>query len=494
MKVLNFQDKAVKKLIEYSEELLSEQIPLPAIVFESPTGSGKTFMVSQYIKQMSELPFDISYIWVAPRKLHEQSKQKLEEYFVENQYLKCSFFENLMERRIDKNEILFLNWESINKKDNIFYRENETENYLGKIIENTKISGRKIILIIDESHHSVATERSQELINLIDPELSIAVSATPKNMDPTEKVTMRRKAVIDEEMIKREIVINEHAGALIEKETKEGIEFRVEGDSTNEFVLDIGLSKREEIKKTYANLQSQVNPLMLIQLPDSKRSSNFDLKNEIENYLENKGITFENGKLAIWLSEQKENLSNIENNFSQVDVLIFKQAIAIGWDCPRASILVTLRDHKSFEFSTQTVGRITRMPEQKHYTEEILNNAYVYTNGTALSLHKDLAQGYTSFLQSTINPEINLDQWGSISLPSFYVKRAREKTRLDSTIFPKIFELQSNKLKIKNRLNIKDDEYQTELITDSTVNDPDDVNISDLNINLFGFFIKLENS
>ena len=75
MKVLNFQDKAVKKLIEYSEELLSEQIPLPTIIFESPTGSGKTFMVSQYIKQMSELPFDISYIWVAPQKLHSQSKR-----------------------------------------------------------------------------------------------------------------------------------------------------------------------------------------------------------------------------------------------------------------------------------------------------------------------------------------------------------------------------------------------------------------------------------
>ncbi|GAH95392.1 unnamed protein product, partial [marine sediment metagenome] len=37
--------------------------------------------------------------------------------------------------------------------------------------------------------------------------------------------------------------------------------------------------------------------------------------------------------------------------------------IALGWDCPRAQILVLFRDWKSLTFSVQTIGRIMRMPE-----------------------------------------------------------------------------------------------------------------------------------
>ena len=55
-------------------------------------------------------------------------------------------------------------------------------------------------------------------------------------------------------------------------------------------------------------------------------------------------ITVENGKLAVWLSEEKSNtLPNIEKRDNEVEVLIFKQAIALGWDCPRASILVDVQ-------------------------------------------------------------------------------------------------------------------------------------------------------
>ncbi|MBK8698450.1 MAG: hypothetical protein IPN29_02455 [Saprospiraceae bacterium] len=49
---------------------------------------------------------------------------------------------------------------------------------------------------------------------------------------------------------------------------------------------------------------------------------------------------------------------------SDVEFLLFKQAIDTGWDCPRAHILVKLRDIQSYTFEVQTVGRILRMPEQ----------------------------------------------------------------------------------------------------------------------------------
>jgi len=61
--------------------------------------------------------------------LHEQSKEKLEKYYEDDRTLKCSYFEDLEDRKIAENEILFINWHSINKKDiNIFVRENEQDN------------------------------------------------------------------------------------------------------------------------------------------------------------------------------------------------------------------------------------------------------------------------------------------------------------------------------------------------------------------------------
>jgi type III restriction enzyme len=62
---------------------------------------------------------------------------------------------------------------------------------------------------------------------------------------------------------------------------------------------------------------------------------------------------------------------------SPVEVLIFKQAIATWRDCPRAKVLVMFREIKKVTFEIQTVWRILRMPERKHYSDETLNRAVV---------------------------------------------------------------------------------------------------------------------
>ena len=56
-----------------------------------------------------------------------------------------------------------------------------------------------------------------------------------------------------------------------------------------------------------------------------------------------------------------------------------KQAISTGWDCPRAKILVKLREGMSESFEIQTIGRIRRMPEAHHYNDNLLDFCYVYT-------------------------------------------------------------------------------------------------------------------
>lgn len=152
------------------------------------------------------------------------------------------------------------------------------------------------------------------------------------------------------------------------------------------------LEKRQEIADAYKALGVNINPLLLIQLlndnSEALGSEDRAVKEEVLYLLETiHGITTTNGKLAVWLSGEKVHTEHIEKPDNNVEALIFKEAIALGWDCPRAAVLLIYRKVGSFQFTMQTVGRILRMPEQKHYTNPLLNKGYVYTN-----LSKDMIE------------------------------------------------------------------------------------------------------
>ncbi|MGO9613844.1 MAG: DEAD/DEAH box helicase [Dissulfurispiraceae bacterium] len=469
MKLCEYQEKAVEKLKLAANSLLELQ-GNKVIVFEAPTGSGKTVMMAEFLKDFVENREDdkrFSFIWTAPRQLHSQSKEKLENYYFDSKAMRCSFFEDLSDKQVGENEILFLNWESINKADNIYIRDNENDFNLSNIIQNTTGQERIIIMVIDESHFAAKTETSMELIQMLQPKISIEVSATP-HIKSDEKVTVYREKVIDEGMIKKRIAINPGFKNIIKQKKADELDIASSAaEGTNEFVLKTALSKRNELAKLFLEIKSKVNPLMLIQLPDKKQGIE-DVKEEVIQILKAKhSIGVENGKLAIYLSEDKTNLENITRNDSEVDVMIFKQAIALGWDCPRASILVLFRDWKSYTFSIQTVGRILRMPELKHYDNDELNTGIVYTNLSDISIQEDIAGSYF-----TTNFAKRKTHYQPIALQSVHPKRFREITRL-SPQFIHDFLAAAKERELQKHITTNVSEVMADLISDGIVTNPD---------------------
>ena len=126
----------------------------------------------------------------------------------------------------------------------------------------------------------------------------------------------------------------------------------------------------------------------------------------MERYLETQGLTYENGQLAVWLSDRHENLEDIDSPTAKSCAVIIKQAVATGWDCPRAHILVKLRDNMDETFEIQTIGRIRRMPEARHYENDLLDSCYLYTldekftAGVKMSLGKGALNACTLFLKN----------------------------------------------------------------------------------------------
>ena len=85
----------------------------------------------------------------------------------------------------------------------------------------------------------------------------------------------------------------------------------------------------------------------------------------------------------------KINKEGIEAMNATPIFLLIKQAVATGWDCPRAKILVKLRENMGEDFTIQTIGRIRRMPEAIHYNDEVLDNCYLsyhYLHSSILTL------------------------------------------------------------------------------------------------------------
>jgi type III restriction enzyme len=458
----DYQRRAVENLHRKIENAL-RSAEHEVVIFQSPTGSGKTVMVSEVLKQLVKNRKDdkkFSFVWVSVRMLHEQSKEKLEKYYEDDCLLQCSYFEDLEDRMIGENEILFINWHSINKKEiNIYVRENEQDNNLNSIIQNTKEEGREIVLVIDESHHTASSEKSRELIEVIGPKVTLEVSATPhlkENVSEIEKVHL--SDVKAEEMIKSEIAVN-----------PEFLDIKVGTKSSDELVIEQSLKKREELLKLYKKEGANINPLILIQLPDQK-SSLINKKDEVLKILKDKFKIVEgNGKLAVWLSEEKsDNLINIDKPENEVEVLVFKQAPALGWDCPRAQILLIFRESKSFTFTIQTIGRIMRMPELKYYNEPELNKGFVFTNLPNIEITEDYAKDYVTVYEAKRDNKL----YKNISLESVYLKRQRERTRLSGD-FVKIFMKVAEETKLEKKITYNPSKIVSPIIADGKIVDVD---------------------
>lgn len=211
MKEIQYQMKYINKLANTAKDLLHDAYrDSSTIVFKAPTGSGKTYMVSQTLTQMvkdnPEMAF--AFIWISVNNLHEQSLNSLSRYFEDEQLLECITNNDLNDNTIEQNQIMFINWESINKENSLFRVENEQNWNLQSVVENTKDIGNTIVLLIDESHRNASTDKSKELIDIISPKLIIEVTATPKNTLGA-LIDIPLGEVIAEGMIKKEVRIKD---------------------------------------------------------------------------------------------------------------------------------------------------------------------------------------------------------------------------------------------------------------------------------------------
>lgn len=356
--LFDFQEKAVIKLLDLTSKPDAKQ----TLIMKAPTGSGKTIILIDYVdKYLTNISRNTAFIWLCPGKgnLEEQSREKM------RKFAPGRITQNLFDALLNgfaPGSTTFINWELVTKKGNTAIRDSERKNMFDRIVDAHR-SGMGFIVIIDEEH-SNNTAKAKTIIDAFAAKHIVRVSATAIENKRYEFFEIDEVDVIDAGLITKALYVNE------------GIQDNVEITDDYDYLLDLADAKRKDIAARYQSFGKNIRPLVLIQFPNGQPETII----AVEKKLEALGYTYDNGMVSKWMSEDKKDLpDNLTENDAIPVFLLMKQAISTGWDCPRAKILVKLREGMSESFEIQTIGRIRRMPEATHYEDDLLDFCYVYT-------------------------------------------------------------------------------------------------------------------
>lgn len=373
-----FQQDAIDKILEQFENPDGTQ----KMLVKAPTGSGKTITLIGLIERMeADYPGRYVYCWLTPGKgeLEEQSEEKMKRF---SPSLNTGNLNDVLTSGFNADITYFINWESITKKGNRAIKDSERKSLYTQIA-TAHTNGIEFVVLIDEEHQN-NTAKARDVIDAMNPVREIRVSATPDLRRGIDSYVIAEDVVISEQLITKALYINKDLETNF---------LRDEYDELN-LLLDKADETRKSIVSAYQKRGESINPLVLVQFP----SLSDDLIIRVEKILEDKGYTYDNNLVASWFSAEskadkamnskklgKINIGDINDsdsvthNDAKPCFLLFKQALSTGWDCPRAKVLVKLRDNMNETFEIQTLGRLRRMPKAVHYGDDILDCAYLYT-------------------------------------------------------------------------------------------------------------------
>lgn len=344
----DLQNSAVTKLVNVLSDSKKE------FTFKAPTGSGKTYMMSDFMNRILAVNENIIFIvsTLSKSNLAEQNYISFKELSDNNTFPNLKPFlinsdssgEGSLYIPTDCN--VYVLPRDLYKDTAKLKKEGTFLNFLqtmtDALFDDSK--GKIIYLIKDECH--IATKNLDDVSGYFSKIINF--SATPK-------LSRRQNPDVEITNLEAESV------SLIKK-IQHG---------KDEETLDEALSKFKEIQGEYIN-KLAVNPCLIIQISNKEKAEE-ELKNTIFPSLakhqdlkwvyitgEDKSCnTNDAGFKKLSVSKWKDYM---KLKTSSISVIIFKMVISEGWDIPRACMLYQIRDSKSKQLDEQVMGRVRRNP------------------------------------------------------------------------------------------------------------------------------------
>jgi len=349
------------------------------LLLEAPTGIGKTLMAGNTVERLS-VNYKIIWFWFAPFSgLIDQTTKA-----IKSEFKKLRTKDPAEDRDVEllsSGDVFITTWASVavaNATNRKIRKESETTLSLDTMIEQVKALGFYVGVVIDESHHSFRGQSQAFAFyrETLAPDLTIMASATPKDHDVEDfveknkikhlnKISVSRAAGVKAGLLKKGVKV------AVFKSPQQGLEDLVNFQQT---AVKYGVRAHNQIKALLTAAGQTIVPLLLVQVDSAENS----VANATR-WLQDQGV--DSGKIRSHTADEPDpHLLAIAAD-ETVEVLIFKMAVATGFDAPRAFTLVSLRTSRSPDFGTQIVGRIMRVDRRLQGIKDLpesLKNGYVF--------------------------------------------------------------------------------------------------------------------
>jgi len=214
------------------------------------------------------------------------------------------------------------------------------------------------LIVIDEGHRT-KTELSITFLKELNPSFIIEYTATPRS-GSNILVEVHSSELKEQQMVKLPLVLESHS-------------------QWQDAVIQ-GTAKREELEKISKKEKEKIRPIVLLQAEQEKEDDRRITVGKIKEFL-TKDRKISEDEIAIKTSKNNE-LEGVDlfAKDCKIRYIITVNALAEGWDCSFAYILISVANIGSKVAVEQIIGRIMRMPDAKRKVNENLNRSYVFAS------------------------------------------------------------------------------------------------------------------
>ena len=241
------------------------------------------------------------------------------------------------------------------------------------------------VVVMDEGHKATSDLAYQTLYDF-NPSFVLELTATPKNVSARGGNNPRKGRNAN--------LLVEITGQQLDREGMIKMPLIIHPYETADWktVLNAAVERLKHLKSEAEKFKSESNryirPILLVQVErtgkDQRDGDHIHVDDVYEYLLQ---IGFDEKEIAIKTAEQndlnKPENQNLLSSYNQVRVIITKEALQEGWDCPFAYVLCSLATRNNIKAMTQLVGRILRQPYAEKTDIEALDQCYVFTHKAA---------------------------------------------------------------------------------------------------------------
>jgi type III restriction enzyme len=419
----------IERLLLLSPNLAGDRAAVVAdtgnLLIEAPTGSGKTLVAGHIAERVASAfhQAPVVWFWFAPFAGVVGQTQKVISLEFPGLRLR-SLTTDRLPGGSQAGDVYVETWASVSTADEAKRKATRsTESLLGmsEFIADLRQRGFLIGTVVDEAHHTFRGEN--QAINfyrqVLKPELTVLTTATPDDGDLRDftatmgirelrKITVSRQSAVDAGLIKREV-----KAALYKVDR--GLEGLVDFKRT---ALRQAVQAHRLLKEHMAAVGARMAPLLLVQV-DSEDEGDVP---RATRWLKELGFREEGeeGLYRVHTAEQPDKDLDTIAADDRIEVLVFKMAVATGFDAPRAAVLVSFRTVRDPDFGVQLVGRILRIDRRLQVIADIpdsLNTGYVFLadrmSQSGLEAAADRMSKLTDELAST-QAKVNVFTVGSL--------------------------------------------------------------------------------